>query len=139
MPSSATGPLRPFDEADRARVEIFPKAGVNPLRRIGEAIEIEMVERKFPIFARERVGFDERVGWAAHAPRMTEPRERRAHERGFAGAEIAEQLHMQAAEMRQRARRLDRLRETGAECIGRREIVEREATLEQRFRGRKIR
>ena len=38
------GPLRPFDEADRVRVEVLPEAGAQPFRPVFESIEIKMIQ-----------------------------------------------------------------------------------------------
>ena len=37
------GLFGPFDDADRARVEVLPEAGIQPFRAVLESIEIKMI------------------------------------------------------------------------------------------------
>ena len=80
-------------------IEIFAKARVGPFGGIGEAVEIEVIDVERARRRCERVRLDERVSRAAHASRVTERAQCRAHERGLARAEVADQLDLQAGEI----------------------------------------
>ena len=61
------------------------------LIRIAQSIQIGMHDRH----GAQGIGFDQRVGGAAHHARMPEGLQKAARQRGFAGAQIAVQQHLQ--------------------------------------------
>jgi hypothetical protein len=67
---------------------------------------------------------------------MTQACERCAHKRCFAGAEIAEELHVQTGKCRHLAHVFERLRETCTERLRGGEIIEHEVALDQYARRR---
>ncbi|BCZ76835.1 hypothetical protein PTKU64_05100 [Paraburkholderia terrae] len=104
-----------------------------------------MIQLEFPIRPFDRIRFDERIGRAAYAARVSERAQRGAHERRFAGAQVAVQLHLETVEsvMDRRAgfaaHAVDRMREALAECHRRGFVRERKLALEQDSGGRSIR
>ena len=80
--------VRPFRELEPFAGKDVAKAGVTPFARVMEAVEVEMPDSQVGQF----IGFDHSVGRALDAPGYAQGLQQMAHQRGFAGTEIAAQF-----------------------------------------------
>lgn len=77
--------LRPLDEAHAIIAEIFAKAGIFKLCWVIESIKIKVI----PVYARNYVNFNQRIGRTLDRTAVAERTQQRAHQRGFSGTQLA--------------------------------------------------
>ncbi len=88
----ARGFFRPFNQTDRVVAEILAQTSIDKLFRVVETIKIKVI----PVYARNYVNFNQRVGRAFHRPVMSQLTEHRAHQRCLACTKIPVQPHHRA-------------------------------------------
>ncbi len=96
----ARGFFRPFNQANGIVAEILAQTSIDKLFRVVETIKIKVI----PVYVRNYVNFNQRVGRAFHRPLMTERSKHGAHQRGLARAQVPVQPdHCACIEQRRQA------------------------------------
>lgn len=85
----AGGLVRPFGQFEPFAGKDVAKAGIAPFARIMEAVEVEVPDGQIGQF----IGFNHGIGRAFDAARDAQCMQQMAHQRGFAGTEVAVQLN----------------------------------------------
>ncbi len=80
----ARGFFRPFNQADGIVAKILAQTSIDKLFRDVETIKIKVI----PVYARNYVNFNQRIGRAFHRPVMAPLTEHRADQRGLASAQV---------------------------------------------------
>ena len=98
---AASGLVRPFGNFQAGAGKNVAQAGIKPFARVAETVKVKVPN----VEIRQSIGLHYGIGGAFDVPRHPQGLQQMAHQRGFAGAQIALQFDVGLAQFRHRGQR----------------------------------